>query len=181
MSGIADIKGTYVLDPGHSQLGFVARHAMVTKVRGTFNEVSGTATVDGANPSASSLTVTVQAASVGTRNEARDAHLRSADFFDAEQYPEITFAGTGFEVAGDEVTVTGDLTIKGVTHQVAIPFEFLGAATDPFGNQRIGFEGSVVVNRKDWNLNWNAALEAGGVLVSEKVTLEFEVSAIKQA
>jgi polyisoprenoid-binding protein YceI len=181
MSGIADIKGTYVLDPSHSQLGFVARHAMVTKVRGSFNDVSGSATVDGANPSESSLSVTVQAASVDTRNEGRDAHLRSADFFDAEQYPELTFVGTGFAVDGDEVTVSGDLTIKGVTHPVTIPFEFQGAATDPFGNQRIGFEGSVVVNRKDWNLNWNAALEAGGVLVSEKVTLEFEVSAIKQA
>lgn len=181
MSGIADVKGTYVLDASHSQIGFVARHAMVTKVRGSFNEVSGTATLDGANPAASTLSVTMQVASVDTRNEGRDAHLRSADFFDAEQYPEITFAGTGFEVAGDEVTVTGDLTIKGVTRSVSIPFEFQGAATDPFGNQRIGFEGSVVVNRKDWGLSWNAALEAGGVLVSEKVTIELEVSAIKQA
>lgn len=181
MSGIADLKGTYVLDASHSQLGFVARHAMVTKVRGSFNEVAGTATLDGANPSASTLSVTMQAASVDTRSEGRDAHLRSADFFDAEKYPEITFTGTDFVVDGDVITVTGDLTIKGVTHSVTIPFEFQGAATDPFGNQRIGFEGSVVVNRKDWNLNWNAALEAGGVLVSEKVTLELEVSAIKQA
>ncbi len=181
MSGIADLKGTYVLDASHSQLGFVARHAMVTKVRGSFNEVAGTATLDGANPSASTLSVTMQAASVDTRSEGRDAHLRSADFFDAEKYPEITFTGTDFAVDGDVITVTGDLTIKGVSNPVTIPFEFQGAATDPFGNQRIGFEGSVVVKRKDWNLNWNAALEAGGVLVSEKVTLEFEVSAIKQA
>ncbi len=181
MSGIADLKGTYVLDASHSQLGFVARHAMVTKVRGSFNEVAGTATLDGANPSASTLSVTMQAASVDTRSEGRDAHLRSADFFDAEKYPEITFTGTDFAVDGDVIIVTGDLTIKGVTHSVTVPFEFQGAATDPFGNQRIGFEGSVVVNRKDWNLNWNAALEAGGVLVSEKVTLELEVSAIKQA
>ncbi|HMQ36569.1 MAG TPA: YceI family protein [Micropruina sp.] len=180
-SGITAIKGTYVLDASHSQLGFVARHAMVTKVRGSFNEVAGTATIDGADPSASSLSVTIQAASVDTRSEGRDAHLRSADFFDAETYPELTFVATGFAVDGDVVEVTGDLTIKGVTHPVTIPFEFQGAATDPFGNERIGFEGSVVVNRKDWNLNWNAALEAGGVLVSEKVTLEFEVSAIKQA
>ena len=181
MSGIADLKGTYVLDASHSQLGFVARHAMVTKVRGSFNEVAGTATLDGANPSASTLSVTMQAASVDTRSEGRDAHLRSADFFDVETYPEITFTGTDFAVDGDVIIVTGDLTIKGVTHSVTVPFEFQGAATDPFGNQRIGFEGSVVVNRKDWNLNWNAALEAGGVLVSEKVTLELEVSAIKQA
>lgn len=180
-TGIAGIKGTYVLDASHSQLGFIARHAMVTKVRGSFNEVTGTATIDGSNPSASSLSVTIQAASIDTRSEGRDAHLRSADFFDAEQYPELTFVATGFAVDGDVVEVTGDLTIKGVTHAVTIPFEFQGAAVDPFGNERIGFEGSVVVNRKDWNLNWNAALEAGGVLVSEKVTLEFEVSAIKQA
>ena len=181
MSGIADLKGTYVLDASHSQLGFVARHAMVTKVRGSFNDVAGTATLDGANPSASTLSVTIQAASVDTRSEGRDAHLRSADFFDVENYPEITFTGTEFAVDGDVITVTGDLTIKGVTHSVSIPFEFQGAATDPLGNQRVGFEGSVVVNRKDWNLNWNTALEAGGVLVSEKVSLEFEVSAIKQA
>ena len=181
MSGIADLKGTYVLDASHSQLGFVARHAMVTKVRGSFNDVAGTATLDGANPSASTLSVTIQAASVDTRSEGRDAHLRSADFFDVENYPEITFTGTEFAVDGDVITVTGDLTIKGVTHSVSIPFESQGAATDPLGNQRVGFEGSVVVNRKDWNLNWNAALEAGGVLVSEKVSLEFEVSAIKQA
>lgn len=181
MAGIADLKGTYVLDPSHSQVGFIARHAMVTKVRGTFNEVDGTATFDGSNPSSSSLTVAIKTASVDTRNEGRDAHLQSADFFDAETYPEITFVGTGFAVSGDVLEVTGDLTIRGVTKPVTVPFEFQGAATDPFGNQRVGFEGSVVVNRKDWDLTWNAALETGGVLVSEKVTLELEVSAIKQA
>lgn len=178
---IADLQGTYVLDPSHSRLGFVARHAMVTKVRGSFNGVTGTATIDGANPSESSLSVTIDTATVDTRSEQREAHLKSADFFDVEKYPEITFVATGFAVNGNEVEVTGDLTIKGVTHAVTVPFEFEGAATDPFGNERIGFEGSVVVNRKDWNLTWNAALETGGVLVSEKVTLEFEVSAIKQA
>ena len=180
-AALSDVKGTYVLDPAHSQLGFVARHAMVTKVRGTFNGVTGTAIIDGADPSASSLTVIVDAATVDTRNEGRDAHLVSPDFFDAERHPQITFVSTGFVVDGNTVEVTGDLTIKGTTHPVTIPFEFQGSATDPFGNERIGFEGSVVVNRKDWNLTWNAALETGGVLVSEKVTLEFEVSAIKQA
>lgn len=178
---LTDLQGTYVLDASHSQLGFIARHAMVTKVRGSFNDVEGSATIDGANPSASTLEVTIKAASVDTRSEGRDAHLKSADFFDAETYPEITFKGTGFHIDGDTVEVTGDLTIKDKTHPVTIPFEYQGAATDPFGNERIGFEGSVVVNRKDWDLNWNAALEAGGVLVSEKITLEFEVSAIKQA
>lgn len=181
MSGIADIKGTYVLDPAHSQVGFVARHAMITKVRGTFNEVSGTASIDGANPSASSLSVTIRTASVDTRNAGRDGHLQSADFFDAEQYPEITFVATGFAVSGDVVEVTGDLTIKGVSKELTIPFEFQGAVTDASGNQRIGFEGSVVVNRHDWNLSWNAMLETGGVVVGDKVTLEFEVSAVKQS
>ena len=181
MSPIANLKGTYVLDPSHSQLGFVARHAMVTKVRGSFNEVSGTATIDGTDPASSTLSVTVDTASVDTRNEGRDGHLKSGDFFDVESFPEITFVGSGFVVEGDVVNVTGDLAIKGKTHPVTIPFEFQGEAKDPFGNERIGFEGSVVVNRKDWDLTWNAALETGGVLVSDKVTLEFEGSAIKQA
>ena len=113
--------GTYVIDPSHTEVGFVARHAMVTKVRGSFNEVTGTATIDGANPAASTLNVTVDTASVDTRNEGRDAHLQSADFFDAETYPEITFVGTGFDVVDDEtVNVTGDLTIKETTQSLTI-------------------------------------------------------------
>ncbi len=181
MSSVTDVKGTYVLDPSHTQIGFVARHAMVTKVRGAFEDFTGTATVDGASPESSTLEVTVQTASINTRNEGRDAHLKSADFFEVEKYPTITFVGKGFDVAGGVVNVTGDLTIKGVTKPVTIPFEFAGAAKDPFGNERIGFEGSVTVDRRDWDLTWNVALEAGGLLVSEKVVLEFEVSAIKQA
>jgi len=181
MTGIASIKGSYVLDPSHSQVGFVARHAMVTKVRGTFNGVVGTAVIDGENPSASTLEVIVDAATVDTRDKNRDAHLASPDFFDVDKYPQITFVGKDFAIEGDVVEVTGDLTIKDTTRELTIPFEFQGAATDPFGNERIGFEGSVVVNRKDFGLTWNAALEAGGVLVSEKIPLEFEVSAIKQA
>jgi polyisoprenoid-binding protein YceI len=180
ITSIRDLSGTYTLDPAHSRIGFVARHAMIAKVRGAFNEVSGSATIDGANPSASNLEVTIQAASVDTRDANRDGHLRSGDFFDAETYPTITFKATAFAITDDEtVEVTGDLTIKGVTRPVTIPFTFGGAAVDPFGNSRIGFEGDVVVNRKDWDLTWNAALETGGVLVSDKVTLEFEVSAIK--
>lgn len=180
--GLRGLSGTYNYDPSHSRVGFVARHAMVAKVRGSFDEVTGSATIDGANPAASSLEVTIQAASIDTRDANRDAHLRSADFFDVEQYPTITFVGTGFEITDDStVEVTGDLTIRGVTKSVTVPFEFGGAAVDPFGNERIGFEGVLVVNRKDWGLTWNAALEAGGVLVSEKVTLELEVSAVKAA
>ena len=182
MSDLTQLHGTYVLDPGHSSVGFVARHAMVTKVRGTFEEYEGKATIDGSNPAASDLTVTVKTASVNTRNADRDTHLRSADFFDVEQFPEITFVATSFDNAGAEsVDVTGDLTIKGVTQSVTIPFEFSGEAQDPFGNIRIGFEGSTDVNRSDFGLTWNAALETGGLLVSDKIKLEFEVSAVKQA
>mgnify|MGYP000975272134 CR=1 FL=1 len=177
---VQDLTGTYTLDPSHSRIGFVARHAMIAKVRGAFNEVSGTATIDGANPSVSSLEVTIQAGSIDTRDANRDGHLTSPDFFDVATYPTITFVATGFEVTGDDtVEVTGNLTIKDVTKPVTVPFEFGGAATDPFGNHRIGFEGQVSVNRKDWGLTWNAALETGGVLVSDKVTLEFEVSAVQ--
>ncbi len=172
--------GTYAIDPSHSRIGFVARHAMVTKVRGSFNEFEGSGTFDAENPANSKLQLTIQAASIDTRNADRDGHLRGNDFFDMERYPEIRFVSTRVEVK-DENTyrVTGDLTIKGVTKPVAIDFEYTGTAVDPFGNQRIGFEGRTTINRKDWGVNWNAALEAGGVLVSEKVTLEFEVSAIK--
>ncbi len=177
-----DLTGDYTLDASHSRVGFVARHAMVTKVRGAFNDVSGTGHFDASDPSNSSLSVTIQAKSIDTRNEDRDNHLRSNDFFDMDTYPEITYTSTSVE-AVDATTyrVTGDLTIKGVAKPVTVDFEFTGAAVDPFGNHRIGLEGTVVVNRKDWGVNWNAALEAGGVLVSENVTLEFEVSAIKNA
>jgi polyisoprenoid-binding protein YceI len=179
---VQDLSGTYTLDPSHSRIGFVTRHAMIAKVRGSFNEATGTASIDGANPAASTLEVTIQTASVDTRDANRDGHLQSADFFDAATYPTITFKGTGFVITDDQtVEVTGDLTIKGITNQVTVPFEFGGVAVDPFGLSRAGFEGSVVVNRKDWGLTWNAALETGGVLVAEKVTLELEVSAVKAA
>jgi polyisoprenoid-binding protein YceI len=176
------LTATYNLDPAHSRVGFVARHAMVTKVRGAFNDVTGSGYFDAADPSRSHLELTIKAASIDTRNADRDAHLRGNDFLDMEQYPEIRFASTSVERADDTAyRVTGDLTIKDVTKPVTFDLEFTGAVVDPFGNQRIGLEGSVNINRKDWGVNWNATLEAGGVLVSEKVLLEFEVSAIKAA
>jgi polyisoprenoid-binding protein YceI len=179
---LARLSGSYALDPAHTRIGFVARHAMVTKVRGAFNEFEGTAVLDGADPTRSSASVTIKAASIDTRNATRDEHLRSNDFLAMEEFPEITFVSTAVRQTGDaEFELTGDLTIRGVTTPVTIPFTFEGAATDPFGNLRVGFEGSVTVNRKDYGITWNAALEAGGVLVSDKVTLEFEISAIKTA
>lgn len=174
------VTGTYELDPTHSRIGFVARHAMVTKVRGSFNEFAGAGYFDAEDPSRSHLELTIQAQSIDTRNADRDGHLRSNDFFAMDEHPEIRFASTAIE-AVDATTyrVTGDLTIKGVTKPVTVDFAFEGAATDPYGNHRIGLEGRTTINRKDWGVSWNAALEAGGVLVSEKVTLELEVSAIK--
>lgn len=172
--------GTYAIDASHTRIGFVARHAMVTKVRGSFNEFEGQGYFDAEDPANSKVELTIQAASIDTRNADRDAHLKSNDFFDMENHPTITFVSTGVEPKGEgEYALTGDLTIKGVTKPVTIDLEFTGAAVDPFGNHRIGFEGTTTVNRKDWGVNWNAALEAGGVLVSEKVTLEIEVSAIR--
>jgi polyisoprenoid-binding protein YceI len=175
-----DLTGTYRIDPTHSRIGFVARHAMVTKVRGSFNEFDGTGYFDAEDPTRSSIQLTIEAASIDTRNADRDGHLRSNDFFDMETYPQIAFVSTGVQQVGDgRFAVTGDLTIKGVTKPVTVDFEYTGAAVDPFGNHRLGLEGTTTVNRKEWGVNWNAALEAGGVLVSEKVTLEFEVSAIR--
>ncbi|HET9075386.1 MAG TPA: YceI family protein [Acidimicrobiales bacterium] len=176
------LTGTYSIDPTHSRIGFVARHAMVTKVRGSFNEFEGSGFFDAENPAGSNLQLTIKATSIDTRNADRDAHLRGNDFFDMETYPEIRFASTSVERVDDErYRVTGDLTVKAETRPVTIDFELSGPVQDPWGNQRIGLEGSVQVNRKDWGLNWNVALEAGGILISEKVTLEFEVSAVKAA
>lgn len=181
-SALSELTGTWSLDPTHTQIGFVARHAMVTKVRGSFNDFEGTAVVDGSNLGASKVDVTIQTRSIDTRNTDRDTHLRGNDFLAMDEYPTITFTSTDVRATGDdEFEITGDLTIKGVTKSVTIPFEFEGAATDPFGNQRAGFEGTVTINRKDFGVTWNAPLEAGGVLVGDKIVLEFEVSAIKQA
>jgi polyisoprenoid-binding protein YceI len=178
---VDDISGDYTLDGAHTRIGFSARHAMVTTVRGQFKEFEGSAHIDAANPSASSVTVTIKTASIDTGVADRDGHLRSADFFDAEANPEITFVSTAVsrDGDGDDWTITGDLTIKGVVKPVTVEFESTGSARDPFGNLRVGFEGGTAINRKDWGLSWNAALETGGVLVSEKVKLEFDISAIQ--
>ena len=171
--------GTYALDPSHTRVGFVARHAMVTKVRGQFNDFTGSASVDVETPAASSVTVSIQVASVDTRNEQRDGHLRANDFFEVDTYPMITFASTAVEQDGHVWRVTGDLTVKATTKSVTIDFEHTGAVIDPWGNTRVGFEGSTKIKRSEYGVIWNAPLEAGGVLVSDEITLEFEISAVK--
>lgn len=179
---LPSLTGTYELDAAHSRLGFVARHAMVTKVRGQFRDFTGTLHLDAEDPTRSTAEVTIQVASLTTAQDQRDEHLRGPEFFDAEQHPTITFRSTSAEQVDDDTyRLTGDLTIKGVTRPVSIDLEHTGAATDPYGNFRTGFEGRVQVNRRDWGLTWNVALETGGILISDKVTLELDVSAVKQA
>jgi polyisoprenoid-binding protein YceI len=178
---LEDIAGDYTIDPAHTRLGFSARHAMVATVRGQFTDFTGTAHVDTANPADSKVELSIVANSINTGQPQRDDHLRSGDFFESEEFPNITFTSTDVTRDGDVWTITGDLTIKGVTHSISVPFEYTGSAQDPFGNTRIGFEGAATLNRKDWGLSWNAALETGGVLVSDKIKLQFDVSAIKNA
>jgi polyisoprenoid-binding protein YceI len=175
----ADVTGDYTVDPTHTRIGFSTRHAMVTTVRGAFTDFEGTAHLDVANPAQSSAQLRIKVASIDTAQEQRDAHLRTGDFFDAEQYPEIVFASTAVEqLDADLYAVTGDLTIKDVTKPVTVEFSVVGSAKDPFGNLRVGFEGSATINRKEWGLTYNAALETGGVLISDRIKLEFDVSAI---
>ncbi|WP_431789648.1 YceI family protein [Kocuria palustris] len=182
MSAQSELTGTWSIDPTHSRVGFSSRHAMVTKVRGAFNDVSGTAQLDAKDMSRSQVRVVLQVASVDTRSPQRDAHLRSADFFDAQQHPTIEFDSTAVdEVDENQFIVIGELTIRGVTRTISVPLELLGVDTDPFGQLRAGLEGSRRIDRKDWGVSWNTPLDSGGVLVSDKITLEFELSLVKDA
>lgn len=179
---LAALTGTYTIDPAHSSIGFTVRHAMVTNVRGSFGDHEGTLVLDGSAPSNSSASIDVKIASVDTGIADRDGHLVSGDFFDAEKFPLMSFRSTQAEqLGGDTYRVTGDLTIKDVTRPLSIDLEFNGSATDVYGNERVGFEGSTDILRSDWGLTWNAALETGGVMVSDKVKLNFDISAIKAA
>ncbi len=173
--------GTYLLDPTHTRIGFVARHLMVTKVRGSFREFTGSITV-GADGSSSTAEATLQTASIDTGTADRDTHLVSGDFLDTEKFPTITFAGakvTGQK--GAELTVVGDLTIKGVTRQVTLDVEIDGVAKDPWGNEKLAVTARTEIDREDFGITWNVALEAGGVLVSKKVVIEIEAQAARQA
>jgi polyisoprenoid-binding protein YceI len=175
------LSGDWDFDPAHTRIGFSARHAMVTTVRGSFNDVTGRFYADLETMDKSYAEVTLKAASVDTRNQQRDDHLRSADFFDVEKWPEIRFVSTQIEEVEDNAfVVSGDLTIRDVTKSVTIPLELIGVQTDAFGALRAGFEGSRRINRRDFGLEWNMPLDAGGLLVSEKISLEFEISAVKR-
>lgn len=177
----AGLNGHWTIDPGHSRFGFSARHAMITTVRGSFNEVEGEFYVDLDELSNSSATVTLRAASVDTRNAQRDEHLRSGDFFDVETFPTITFTSTNIEeIRESAYIVTGDLTIRDVTQQITVPLELAGVMVDAFGETRAGFEGTRRIKRRDFGLEWNMPMDKGAVLVSEKIDLEFEISAVKK-
>ena len=175
------LSGDWEFDPAHTRIGFSARHAMVTTVRGSFNDVQGYFHADLDDMSKSSARVVLKAASVDTRNNDRDNHLRSADFFDVEKWPDITFESTQIEEVSDNAyVVSGHLTIRDVTKPVTIPLELIGVQTDAFGALRAGFEGSRRINRRDYGLEWNMPLDKGGVLVSERISLEFEISAVQK-
>ena len=170
---------TWQLDPAHSLVEFSVRHMMFSTVKGRFTGLQGTIQDVADDPTQSSVQVTIDASSVTTGDDNRDGHLRSADFFNVEQYPTITFASRRIEGTRDAFTVTGDLTINGVTREVALEATFNGSGTTPFGTTVAGFSAETKINRKDWGLNWNASLEAGGVLVSDQVKLSLEIQAVR--
>jgi len=171
--------GTWTVDPSHTEAGFTVRHAGISKVRGSVTVTEGTITV-GETLADTSVSVTLDPSTVSTGDANRDGHLKSGDFFDVESFGQWTFTSTEVRAAGADYVIAGDLTIHGVTQPVELATEFAGTAVDPFGNTRAGFESTVTISRKDFGLTWNAALEAGGVLVSDKVVIELDVSAINQ-
>lgn len=176
------LTGTWDLDPSHSRIGFATRHAMVTRVRGAFNDVVGKVVFDADDTANSRAELTVQMASIDTRQPQRDEHLRTSDFFDIETYPEMTFISTRIEeVDESSFIVTGDLMIRGVTRSVGIPLRFVGIETDHVGSVRAGFEGSRRIDRRDWGVTYNSALDSGGLLLADRIQLEFELSLIKRA
>lgn len=176
------ITGDYSLDPVHSRIGFAAKHAMVTTVRGHFTSYTADIHLDLDNVANTTARIEIDAASIDTGNTQRDDHVRNSDFLEVETYPKITFVSTSAEQTGaDEYVLHGDLTIKKTTKPVSVTFEKTGAAEDPWGNFRVGFEGKTKINRTDWDVSFNAPLGAGGLVISEKVTLEFDLAAVKQA
>lgn len=176
----AYVAGTWKLDPAHGELTFTVRHLMITKVRGKFDRFDVTV-VTSEDPYASTVEATIDVASVNTNQEQRDNHLRTSDFFLVEEHPTATFVSTSVAGTPDAFTVTGDLTLRGVTKTIVLNGEFDGTITDPYGNTRAGVSGKTVINRHDWGVSWNAALEAGGATLGDDVTLEFALELILQS
>lgn len=170
--------GTWTIDEAHTSVGFTARHLMITKVRGRFSSVTGAVTIAD-EPQSSSVEVTIDLASIDTGDAKRDEHLRSADFFDVDNDSTMTFRSSSVRADGDDYVLVGDLTIKGVTRSVELNVEFDGTSTDPWGGFRAGFTADGEINRKDWGLEWNVALESGGVLVSDKIKLHLDVELVQ--
>ena len=175
------VKTTWAIDPSHSELLFKVKHLMITNVKGEFRNFTGTVDSDGNDFSDAEVEVTIEAGSIFTNDTNRDAHLKSADFFDVDTHKQLTFKGSTFKKLDDDnYQLKGMLTIKGISKLVTLDVEFGGLVTDPYGNEKAGFSVSGKFNRKDWGLNWNAALEAGGVMVSDEVRINAEVQLVKQ-
>ncbi len=173
---------SWQIDTSHSHINFTARHMMISKVRGSFETFSGTVNFDEANPTNTTVNIEVDLASVNTRDEQRDGHLKSPDFFDVANYPTMTFVSSRVErVDENNGRLIGDLTIKGITKEVTLNVEYAGLAKSPWGTESAGFSASGSLNRKEWGLNWNQALETGGVLVGEKINIEIELELVKVA
>ena len=171
---------TYQIDPVHSQVEFTVDHLVVFKVNGAFNEYQGEIVADSASKSLTSAKAEIKVASIDTREPKRDGHLLSPDFFDAENHPLMTFTSKRVEGSGDDITVVGDLTIRGTTKEVTLKGSYRGENTDPWGNVRAGFSASTVINRHDYGLSWNKALETGGCVVGDDVTIRLEVQGVRQ-
>ncbi|MFT4147500.1 MAG: YceI family protein [Micrococcaceae bacterium] len=171
--------GTYKLDPSHSEVGFEVRHAGISKVRGLFEDAEATLTI-AENSQDNTLEAVIKTASIYTHNEQRDGHIKGEEFFNVEKYPEITFKASGFTIGQEDFTIPGELTILDTTKEIELTASYNGTAADPMGNTRAGFEAETTISRKDFGLSWNAALEAGGVLVSDKVKIVIDASLIKE-
>jgi len=177
---LAELTGEWMIDPAHSRIGFSVRHAMVTTVRGSFAEYKSRLYFDGRNPARSRAEIVVSTGSVDTGVEQRDAHLVGRDFLDSATFPQMRFASTAVQMAGNDVyRMLGDLTIKDVTRPIVLELTYIGHVTDPFGYERAGFDGTTTIDRSDWGLTYNARLAEGGAMVSEKVRLQFDIAAIR--
>ena len=169
----------YTVDPTHSSIGFAVRHMVVSKVKGYFNEYTATILYDDKDITKSGVEVTIKTASIDTRDAKRDEHLRTPDFFDAAKYPEITFKSKRIEKSGEGFVAVGDLTMRGVTKEIQLPFTFAGVVTDPWGNTRLGLSASTKLNRQDYGVSWSKSLDSGGLVVSDDVEIAIEIEAIK--